>query len=213
MTTPTSKETNLNTQPRAKCKVCFDAGLDASKYNSHFLRNKSGPNGVIICPTLLSQKCRKCDKLGHTSSYCVVVDVKLPVIKETKKQSPVSEGKTFTNKFEFLNEERKEEKNVKKEEKEKEDLWPGLSSNKKRVQGQEVKPGLLYSAIAAKLPVIEEKLDVVFTPKIVVRPVVKSHEPVLLNWNIGYDKNNWAGCNSDSDDEENEGINYDNKWR
>ena len=51
------------------CKVCFDAGKSDSEYTSHYV--KSAPsNGVVTCPTLLNQSCRKCGQNGHTSGYC-----------------------------------------------------------------------------------------------------------------------------------------------
>ena len=53
------------------CKVCFDAKKPESVYTSHFVKSAPGPDGQIICPTLLNQACRNCGQLGHTSSYCV----------------------------------------------------------------------------------------------------------------------------------------------
>ena len=52
------------------CKVCYDAGRPEKEYTSHFVKDQPGPNGKVICPTLLSQACRICNKTGHTSSYC-----------------------------------------------------------------------------------------------------------------------------------------------
>ena len=52
------------------CKVCFDAKKPESMYTSHFVKSAPGPNGTIVCPTLLNQSCRKCGQLGHTSGYC-----------------------------------------------------------------------------------------------------------------------------------------------
>jgi hypothetical protein len=52
------------------CKVCKDAGKSASEYSSHFVKDIPGPNGKVVCPTLLSQACRICNETGHTSSYC-----------------------------------------------------------------------------------------------------------------------------------------------
>lgn len=52
------------------CKVCHDAGKLESEYTNHFVKSEPGPMGVVICPTLLNQKCRFCDKLGHTVSRC-----------------------------------------------------------------------------------------------------------------------------------------------
>ena len=52
------------------CKVCYDAGLPVTDYTSHFVKDQPGPNGKVVCPTLLGQKCLMCGVAGHTSSYC-----------------------------------------------------------------------------------------------------------------------------------------------
>ena len=52
------------------CKVCKDAGCSESQYTSHFVKDQPGPNGKVVCPTLLNQSCRICKQTGHTSSYC-----------------------------------------------------------------------------------------------------------------------------------------------
>ena len=52
------------------CKVCYDAGLSIKEYTSHFVKDQPGPNGRVVCPTLLAQKCLICGVAGHTSSYC-----------------------------------------------------------------------------------------------------------------------------------------------
>ena len=52
------------------CKVCYDAGLPVADYSDHFVKDQPGPNGKVVCPTLLAQKCLKCGVAGHTSSYC-----------------------------------------------------------------------------------------------------------------------------------------------
>lgn len=52
------------------CKVCYDAGLRAPDYTNHFVKDQPGPNGKVVCPTLLAQKCLTCGLAGHTSSYC-----------------------------------------------------------------------------------------------------------------------------------------------
>lgn len=54
------------------CQVCKDAGKTEKEYTSHFVRDKPGPDGVTVCPLLLSLNCRKCGKKGHTFKYCKV---------------------------------------------------------------------------------------------------------------------------------------------
>ena len=52
------------------CKVCHDAGCSRTEYTSHYVKDQPGPDGKVVCPTLLNQACRICGKNGHTSSYC-----------------------------------------------------------------------------------------------------------------------------------------------
>lgn len=61
------------------CKVCFDAGKEEKCYTSHFVKDRPGPNGKIVCPTLLSTECRYCHEKGHFKSHC-------PVLAERKSQ-------------------------------------------------------------------------------------------------------------------------------
>lgn len=61
------------------CKVCFDAGLEEKSYTSHFVKDRPGPNGKVVCPTLLSTECRYCHDHGHFKSHC-------PALAERKKQ-------------------------------------------------------------------------------------------------------------------------------
>jgi hypothetical protein len=71
-----SSRTYINNKPAATavatpfCKVCRDAGKTEKEYTSHFVKDQPGPNGKVVCPTLLNQSCRICGKTGHTSSYC-----------------------------------------------------------------------------------------------------------------------------------------------
>ena len=79
-----SSRNTANTAPAAKpfCNVCRDAGKSESEYTSHFVKDQPGPNGKVICPTLLNQDCRICGKSGHTSSYCS--QYRRPVVREER---------------------------------------------------------------------------------------------------------------------------------
>ena len=79
-----SRNTANTTTALAKpfCKVCRDAGKPESEYTSHFVKDQPGPNGKVICPTLLNQDCRICGKSGHTSSYCS--QYRRPVVREER---------------------------------------------------------------------------------------------------------------------------------
>jgi len=68
--TTTRNTTAVAVVPTPYCKVCRDAGKPESEYTSHFVKNQPGPDGKVVCPTLLNQACRICHKTGHTSSYC-----------------------------------------------------------------------------------------------------------------------------------------------
>lgn len=49
------------------CKVCESAGKSDKEIRSHYPKNR---DGFTVCPTLLSQECRYCNKKGHTIKYC-----------------------------------------------------------------------------------------------------------------------------------------------
>jgi len=68
--TTTRNTTAVAVAPTPYCKVCRDAGKPESEYTSHFVKDQPGPDGKVVCPTLLNQACRICHKTGHTSSYC-----------------------------------------------------------------------------------------------------------------------------------------------
>jgi len=80
------------------CKVCYDAGLPVADYTNHFVKDQPGPDGKVVCPTLLAQKCLKCGLAGHTSSYCtgsrgVVVDSERSArLREEREQAKKANG-------------------------------------------------------------------------------------------------------------------------
>lgn len=54
---------------RMHCKVCESAGKSEKEVKSHYPKNR---DGFTVCPTLLSQECRYCNKKGHTVKYCTI---------------------------------------------------------------------------------------------------------------------------------------------
>ena len=58
---------NQYTNKKLFCKVCQDAGKNVLEYSNHNLKNEKE---TIVCPTLLEQSCRYCNKKGHTVKYC-----------------------------------------------------------------------------------------------------------------------------------------------
>jgi hypothetical protein len=98
------------------CKVCKDAGKNASVYETHWVRER----GVVVCPTLLSQECRYCGKNGHTPKYCrMTKKAILSTRQEERKEDKPKEENKYKNCFDALiNESDDEEEEVE---------WPGLS--------------------------------------------------------------------------------------
>ena len=68
-----SRQINKQAAVKPFCKVCQDAGKSEKEYTSHFVRSEPGPNGKVVCPTLLSQNCGYCDGCGHTPKFCPVL--------------------------------------------------------------------------------------------------------------------------------------------
>lgn len=85
-TSLTTRRAITSTKPF--CKVCFDSGKTMEECSSHFLKNIPGPDGIIICPTLLAICCFKCNKKGHTISYC-------PSSKKIKKEEMENQRRTL----------------------------------------------------------------------------------------------------------------------
>lgn len=57
----------VNAPRKPNCKVCQDAGKPETEW-AHW--PKDNKTGKTICPTLLAQDCRYCQKAGHTVKYC-----------------------------------------------------------------------------------------------------------------------------------------------
>ena len=70
------------------CKVCRDAGKSENEYTSHFVKDQPGPDGKVVCPTLLNQACRICHNTGHTSSYCSQYKSRRDYREEPRREEP-----------------------------------------------------------------------------------------------------------------------------
>ena len=77
------------------CSVCHAAGKPESEYTNHFVKSEPGVNGVVVCPTLLSQNCRYCKKAGHTVSHCELLKSKQ---KEEKNFERIQKQRVFEDK-------------------------------------------------------------------------------------------------------------------
>jgi hypothetical protein len=73
------------------CSVCHAAGKSETEYTNHFVKSEPGANGVVICPTLLSQSCRYCHQQGHTTSHCGVLKAKQKGEKDTQRAKSIRE--------------------------------------------------------------------------------------------------------------------------
>ena len=69
------------------CNMCFKAGKSEKEYTSHWLRDRPGPSGVVVCPYLLSIECRYCHAKGHTVTRCPILANKNKQIKKSHASS------------------------------------------------------------------------------------------------------------------------------
>jgi len=70
--------TTTTTTKQPFCKVCYDAGKNESVYTSHFVKDKQGSDGKVVCPYLLSLTCTFCKKSeGHTARHCPILQKKM----------------------------------------------------------------------------------------------------------------------------------------
>ena len=65
------------------CKVCYQAGFGVEVYSSHYTK----VDEVIMCPTILNNKCHRCGGTGHTPKYCTVT-VRAPLREEERRRPP-----------------------------------------------------------------------------------------------------------------------------
>ncbi len=192
-----SKNYNSNNKQVNKpfCKVCHDAGKPESVYTGHFVRSEPGPNGKVVCPTLLSLECRYCYQSGHTVKFCSVLKEKTNYqATAQEKQSVVQPRPTQkkqeikpTNAFAALDvsdEESDEETKVStvviKEE------FPVLGGAKSSVQEATKPSAFSYAkALATEIP----------------KPVVARPLPKIVM------KSRWADCVSSDEEDEDEDKN------
>ena len=68
------------------CKICYDAGRPKEEYQSHYVKDRPGPHGKVVCQLLLNQQCSYCHKKGHTPKHCPEIAAKNARIAESKRQ-------------------------------------------------------------------------------------------------------------------------------
>lgn len=188
---------NASAYKKPLCKVCQDAGKPENVYTSHFVRSAPGPNGKVVCPTLLSQECRYCCGRGHTVKFCTVLEKNkkaesLLLKKEiVLKKEPVSKQSKPLNAFALLDvsddeDEEEEVSNINVDE------FPVLGFATGSDTGVKVQSSA-YSYAAALATIVDKPVaDVVVAPRVIVS------KPIKKTWT------SWADCPSDSDSDEDE---------
>jgi hypothetical protein len=74
------------------CKVCHDAGKTEKEYTNHFVKSSPGPEGKVVCPTLLAQCCGYCGACGHTPKFCPVLAAQKAAEEKALKQAARKEA-------------------------------------------------------------------------------------------------------------------------
>ena len=52
------------------CVFCKAMGKPETEWNKHWVKDKPGPGGKVVCPELLSNECGYCHAIGHTPKFC-----------------------------------------------------------------------------------------------------------------------------------------------
>ena len=185
-------------RPGKFCKVCFDAGKSETEYTSHFVKDRPGKGGLVVCPTINNVECRYCHQVGHTVKYCKMIEEKekqakkFNALKQITNKNISSNKNTNiisnTNPFEILmNDDNDDMMN------DQYDQYESVSSiSTKKISG--------WAAVLANpAPIQEAKTESIQEAKTeqnedtpnssVVEGFVKPRKRIL----------NWADCDSDSD--------------
>ena len=87
------KTTTSQGKKTAFCNACFKAGKDESVYTNHFPKSSAGPNGVVVCPTILAASCNYCRKTGHWANEKFCPAMKRDIReKEKEARMPIAPG-------------------------------------------------------------------------------------------------------------------------
>jgi hypothetical protein len=74
------------------CKVCHDAGKTEKEYTNHYVKSAPGPEGKVVCPTLLAQCCGYCGACGHTPKFCPTLAAQKAAEEKALKQAARKEA-------------------------------------------------------------------------------------------------------------------------
>jgi hypothetical protein len=188
-------------RPGKFCKVCFDAGKSETEYTSHFVKDRPGKGGLVVCPTINNVECRYCHQVGHTVKYCKMIEEKekqakkFNALKQITNKNISSNKNTNnisnTNPFEILMNDDNDD--MMNDQYDQYDQYESVSSiSTKKISG--------WAAVLANpAPIQEAKTESIQEAKTeqnedtpnssVVEGFVKPRKRIL----------NWADCDSDSD--------------
>lgn len=182
------RTTKVNTKPF--CKVCHDAGLSEKEYTSHYVKSEPGPQGKVVCPTLLAQECRFCFGLGHTASYCPIIAVNKKAEENALRKIALSEKKIITepkrcekkstNTFSSFNSDDDsgtDEKIHPMDDIKIVEEFPALSSSAKKVAPKTTIVG--YASVAAKKP--EQYDNTKYEQKLILKSNQRRLPPIKRN--------------------------------
>jgi hypothetical protein len=71
--------------PTPYCATCHKIGLPVSEYTSHWTKSSPGPEGVVVCPTILNAECGYCHEKGHWTKFCKKLENRVPIHKKAEK--------------------------------------------------------------------------------------------------------------------------------
>lgn len=180
------------------CKVCHDAGKPESQYTSHYVKSEPGDFGVVICPTLLNQACRFCEKVGHTVSRCPkIAEIKKQTDREKLKKreiiAPVATPLKKGSRFSCLD----DLENIVQIEKPKPEKFPALATPKTQPIPNSVAQ-ISWAAVAA--PHLSIEASAGHGPPALVRQsvqrYVKTEPPVSKRWA------DWSSSEDEEEEEE-----------
>ena len=196
-----------STPVKAFCKVCHDAGKSESEYTSHFVKSTTG---IVICPTLLEQKCRFCGLMGHTVKFCTVLaqrkknEEKLQPQMNKKPEPPIVKKKIMSNAFSALDDDPNDTVvEAKKEE------YPALNLpalNVKPTTSAKTNGAAMpfsYASMAAK-PIEQEELFRIQSKKVPISKAiqVKIKSKRWADWSDSEEEYDDVLCCGNSSDEE-----------
>ena len=198
--THASIKTKTKTNVTYYCKVCADSKKPESIVSSHNVRDPK--TNVVLCPTLLAQKCNYCGQNGHTVSYCKAkqkdarIEERETKLAKTKVQTDTAKSRKTG--FAALESDSEDDDDDDNEEVVVEE-FPQVSPYTKPINTPSTMVGSYASALQRDKPQTKPVEKPVPNP--VEKPVTK---PVTRLATYVHKKIDWANCESDSSGDEEE---------